>query len=211
MKLFANKIGLKSITMDQIKDQKPQPQRSLDDILAGLQKSKTPEVKTAAAEPVKEVKTAAVAPKAEVKTAAAQKPTVSVKVASDFDKKPEVKQAAAPKGEIKVAKSLDFREWEPQQYIQTWRQYKNYEGCVAGVQGKASDPANYCSLLRTATKIAVKAVKQAAAKAEVKTAAQAPKAEFKKFASLPAKEKAFLREYYSKFYGADYVKALLGE
>jgi hypothetical protein len=223
MKFVTDRISTKSISLEDAvkhqKEAKPQPQRTLDEILAGIKTANA--VKLAAANTPKVVEAAKVeapkteAPKAEVKaevkTAAVK---AEIKVAAELsEKKPEAPKAApktaAPKGvTLKVAKTMDFRGWEAKQVVDAWKQHGDVNKCIASVKGKTSDPKTYCSLLRVA---AVEAGKVMTKVAESKPAKATKTAEHKKFAKLTANEQAFLTEYFKKLYGEDYVKAMVGD
>lgn len=125
---------------------------------------------------------------------------------------PSMSPSAAPamassKKSLKIASSLDFRGWEAQAVADAWKGHGSIEACVQNVGDKASDAQTYCSLLRVAATEADKVIKAAASKAEVKTAAPV----YKKIAKLTGPEQSFLREFFSKIYGEDYVKALLAD
>jgi len=112
---------------------------------------------------------------------------------------------AAAKGTLKIAKELDFRGWEAEKVASAWGEYGTSEKCEATVAGKTSDPKKYCELIRVAANVAT--VKIASAKKEEKVASPA----FQKIAKLPAAQLAWLKEYYSKYYGEKFVAALLGD
>ena len=231
MKFVTDRISTKSISLEDAvkhqKEAKPQPQRTLDEILAGIKQANA--VKLAAANAPKVVEAAKVeapkaeapkteAPKAEVKvaevkaevkTAAAK---AEIKIAAELtEKKPEAPKAApkaaAPKGvTLKVAKALDFREWEAKQVVDAWKQHGDINKCIASVKGKTSNPKTYCNLLRVAAVEATKVMTKVASQKPV-----AKTAEYRKFAKLTANEQSFLRDYFQKLYGKDYVEAMLGD
>lgn len=214
MKFITDRIhfGLKPISMEEIAKKASKPNRTLDELIAEARAVKTAasvgQVKTAQSEQ-KQEKTAAVVeqpaePKAEPKPE--QKvATVKVDSAKFAAKQPEkaVKQASLS---MKVAKELDFRPWSAMQVVDAWKQHGSFKGCVANVGKKASHPDQYCSLLRVAAGMAHKVV-TAAAKQQPKTAS----VEYVKFAKLPPKQKALVREYFSLYYPKDYVEAMLGD
>ena len=78
---------------------------------------------------------------------------------------------------------------------------------MTNVAGKASDGKAYCELLRVAANEAGSMIKTASAKKEQKVAAPA----YKKIAKLTSQEQSFLRDFFKKIYGEDYVTALLGD
>jgi hypothetical protein len=208
MKFYSNKISTKSVSLEEaVKKAKEQPKvRSLDEIIADIKAkqvaaAQAPQLaKTAAAQADKIEKTAAKEP-ISVKIAVSEELKEAAKPAKA--KKPEAKQAAVKnKFVMKLAKELDFRAWEAQQVVEAWKQHASVEKCIANVGGKASDPQAYCKLLQTASVMAEKVVKAASVKKP---------AEFKKFAKMTPDEEAFLRKYYTKYYGKDYVDSLLGD
>jgi hypothetical protein len=219
MKFYSNKISMKPISLeDAVKKIKEQPKaRSLEEILADIKSKQTPIAqapqlaKTAAAQSAKVEKTAGgYPPKVE-----AAKTTATIKVAEELrpakpaekkpDPKPEAKKATSNKLVMKLAKELDFRDWEAQQVVDAWSQHGSVAKCIANVKGKASNPETYCKLLQTAGGMAEKTIKVA------KVASAKKPAEFKKFAKLTPDEEARLRKYFTKYYGKDYVDALLGD
>jgi hypothetical protein len=219
MKFYSDKIVTRSISLeDAAKKAKDRPQmRSLDEIINNVQQVKTAstnaEVKTAAAEAPKAVE----APKAEAKVVEAKAAPVQVKVAEDLAKAPEapkteakkpVVKAEAKKLTLKIAKTLDFRPWEAQKIVDAWKSHGSVEKCIANVKGKVNDGKTYCGLLQVAATQATKAVKLASATKEKKVASTP---EQKKFAKLTPNEQTFLREYFTKIYGKDYVEAMLGD
>ena len=234
MRFVTDRISTKSISLeDAIKHQKeakPQPQRSLDEILAGIKAANA--VKLAAANAPKVVVAAkteapkaeapkAEAPKAEVKTAetkaeAKTAAKAEIKVAAELteQKKPEApkaapKTAAPTKMTLKVAKAMDFRDWEAKQVVDAWKQHGDINKCIASVKGKTSNPKTYCNLLRVAAVEATKVMTKLAAQKPAGKVAKT--AEYRKFAKLTANEQSFLRDYFQKLYGKDYVEAMLGD
>lgn len=219
MNFFNQRIITRPISLEDAvkKAQEPKSLRSLDEIL-----NDTAKIKTAAAQTT--VKTAAKIeseqPTREVKpvVAAEKTPTVAVKIATEMPveaPKPEVvaskkdepaKPAVTASKTVKLAikTELDFRNWEAQKVVDTWKNHGTVEACVKNVGDKANDASTYCKLLSVAASEADKVVKTAAA-AKTK---QAPV--YKKIAKLTSKEQSFLREFFSKIYGKDYVEALLG-
>lgn len=114
---------------------------------------------------------------------------------------------ASSKHVLKLASKIDFRNWEAQAVVDAWKQHGTVEACVKNVGKDASDPKTYCALLRVAANEATKVVKSASAKKEEKTASPI----YKKIAKLTSNEQSFLREFFSKIYGKDYVEALLSD
>lgn len=233
MNFFNSKIVTKTISLEDAIKKANEPKaapRSLDEILASAKQMKTAaaqaETKTAAVAPAPKAEAKAEAPKPEAKKpevkVAAAKPTVAVKVAAELApkpaeapkaeapkpeaKKPEVKAAAA-KPITKWASSIDFRNWEAQAVVDAWNQHGSVEKCVANVGSKATDGKVYCELLRVAASEADKVVKTASAKKEQKTAAPV----YRKIAKLTAQEQSFLRDFFKKIYGEEYVSALLDD
>ena len=237
MNFFTSKIVTKPISLEEaVKNSQAQAgvkPRTLDEIIASGKAIKTAssqaEVKTAAVvEPPKvEVKpeikvamaplpvakkplakpvVAPVAPVASGQAAVTQAATEAEKAIVGKPKAPIAKapMVAASKKVLKIASSLDFRGWEAQAVIDAWGQHKNMEGCVKNVAGSVSDPKTYCSLLSVAASEAPKFVKTA-------KAAKAEKVAYKKIAKLTSKEHSFLKEYFTKLYGQDYVDAMLGD
>lgn len=220
MNFFNQKIVTKTISLEDAvkKAAEPKPAvRSLDEIIANAKQMKTAiakaETKTAAVEAPKP-EAPKTAPKAEVK--AEVKPSVTVKVAAEMSApkveapKAEVKPvapaktAASDKHVVKIAKELDFRGWEAQAIVDNWKQHGNVEACVKNVGDKASDGVAYCKLLSVAASEADKVIKTAAAKKPT-----APV--YKKIAKLTSQEQSFLRDFFKKIYGEEYVTALLGD
>lgn len=115
---------------------------------------------------------------------------------------------ASSKKTLKMAAALDFRNWDASAVVDAWNQHKTVEACVKNVGDKTSDPQTYCGLLRVAASEAGKIMKTAAAAPkEEKTAAPI----YKKIAKLSGEEQSFLREFFSKIYGKEYVDAMLGD
>lgn len=227
MKFFNSRIVTKTISLEDAVKKAQEPKaapRSLDEIIASAKQMKTAsaqaETKTASVEAPK-----VEAPKAEVKAEVA--PTVTVKVATEMSapkakapaqapakavpatSKPAEKPAkqAATKHVVKLAAELDFRNWEAQAIVDTWKQHGSVQQCITNVGDKSSDGKAYCELLRVAASEADKAVKTASAKKEEKTAAPI----YKKIAKLTSQEQSFLREFFKKIYGEEYVTAMLGD
>lgn len=122
--------------------------------------------------------------------------------------------AAASKGQLKMAKSINFTAWpEEEKVISHWKNFGSQEKCIAGVKGKTTNAAAYCTLLEKAASMASEQlVKKAAAAKSVKEAGKADQSPaFKRFAKLTEKEQSFLRDFFSKIYGKEYVTALLGD
>lgn len=237
MNFFNQRIVTKSISLEEAVKKAKEPKkalRSLDEILADTSKIKTAsaqaaEVKTAAKAEVAE------APKVEAKTEpkieakAEAKPevqaeekkaeaAVQVKIANEMPV-PAAKEEAkeAPKAhaqpttaagtktmKLSMTSSLDFRNWEAQAVVDAWKQHGSVEACVKNVGSNTSDPSTYCSLLKVAAGEAEKTVKTASVESKE---AKAPV--YKKFAKLTGNERTFLKEFFSKIYGVDYVDALL--
>ena len=226
---------------DAVKNAKAQPKvRSLDEIIASVKQVKMAaaktEVKTAIAEApkVEAAKTESVkepikaeapkkteSPKTEAKAetqavqiktakelapAAATTPVVQPSEAKSI-KPAEPKAAQAAKHTLKIASSLDFRNWEAQTVADAWKQHGTVEQCITNVGKQANDPKTYCGLLQVAASEANKIIKAAGSKKQTKTASPA----FKKIAKLTPAEQSFLREYFGKIYGKEYVDALLGD
>jgi len=123
---------------------------------------------------------------------------------------------ASSKKQLKIAKNINFTQWAyPKQVVDAWKQHGTVEACVKNVDGQTSDPRTYCSLLRVAASEADKMVKAAAAAKPAKSAKKEEEASaapiYKKIAKLTGEEQSFLREFFSKIYGNDYVDALLGD
>lgn len=238
MKFYTSEISLsKPISLEEAvaKAKAQAPVRSLDEIIASAKQLKTAAAATAAeTKTAAKVETPVEAPKVEAKAeekVAEAKPKVEVKVAMEVEKKeaaapavaeqktepvvaakePE-KKAAAKTVELKVAKELDFTKFEkPEEPIKLWGSFGNEEKCIASVKDKVSDPKTYCGLLKAAASHAEGMIKTAASK-EAEGKKEASKAPlFKKLAKLTDKERSFLAKYFSKYYGEDYVKALLGD
>ncbi len=122
---------------------------------------------------------------------------------------------ASGKKQLKIASKINFTQWaDPKQVVDAWQQHGTVEACVKNVAGQTNDPQTYCSLLRVAASEAGKMVKAAS---EKKPAVTAKKEEakaapmYKKIAKLTGEEQSFLREFFSKIYGKDYVDAMLGD
>jgi hypothetical protein len=118
-------------------------------------------------------------------------------------KESEIACKASAKKSFKVAKKLDFRGWTAQDTVKAWEQHGTMDKCCDNVKGQTNNPKMYCALLQVASKEAGEIVKTASAQAAPKQPV------WKKVAKLTEKEKSFLREYYSKLYGQEYVSALL--
>lgn len=223
MNFFNSRIVTKSISLEDAVKKAQEPKaapRSLEEIIASAKQMKTASTQA-------ETKTASVeAPKAEAKVEvkAETAPAVTVKVATEMSapkakapaqapkapakpaEKP-TKAAASGKHTVKLAAELDFRNWEAQAVSDAWKQHGSVQQCMSNVAGKASDGKAYCELLRVAASEADKVIKTASAKKEVKVAAPI----YKKIAKLTSQEQSFLREFFKKIYGEEYVTAMLGD
>jgi len=226
MKFYSNRLFTKSISLQEAIDKskaKP-PVRSIDQMLAEFD-SKNAQVKTAATE-AKVVKTASVVkakteapkvsePKTDEMTKAAELVAKGEAVTLE-EAKTKINATKVAKKEaviLKIAKSLDFRQFEPEKVVEAWKQHGTLDKCVANVKGKTNDPKTYCSLLALANKESLGRVKNSAKTAkniEVKKAKEM-KPFFKKIANLTAEEKSFLNKYFTKIYGQAFVDALLTE
>jgi len=209
MKFITDRVnfGTKALSFEELAKKASTPARTLEELIAEAKAAKTPIVKTASVEqPVKvaSVETPAKEPAPEVK-AEAKPVTATVKVDAKLAKTAEkaVKKATLS---MKWAKTIDFRDWTARQVVDAWEQHGSFDKCVANVAKTASHPEQYCGLLRTAAGMAKKVV---TASAKPKAAAQP--VQYVKFAKLSPKQKTLVREYFSQYYPADYVNAMIGD
>ena len=221
---FHNKICLKPISFEEAaKNAANAPKaRSLDELISAFQAQNQtqPQVKTASSE--KEIKEAAkieapVVPAPVVASKEEKEEDIVVEEFKEkepgqpfYEKKDEKdekdEKKAATKVQLKVAKKLDFTQWKAEDVVKAWGQHGSVEACMKNVKDNVSDAKIYCGLLQVANNEAATLMKTASA-ANKKQASKG--GQFIKISKLDESTKSWLKEYYTKIYGEDYVNSLL--